>query len=153
MGLSENRGSKQKGATRGKFTREVQQNRISRIKIERYLEEWSYFGSVLALFKSVLGFDGSVSSPTCDYVTITSYNYTQVQLVDQQFQYEVLSKYIDYLPYYYRVSSCPRILKIDIKGFCPTSMGRVWIVRGQGACGGVRYFQGAQIRIMAQRGM
>jgi hypothetical protein len=34
-----------------KFTREVQQNRISRIKIERYLEEWSYFGSVLALFR------------------------------------------------------------------------------------------------------
>ena len=36
-----------KRSDKGKITREVQQNKISRIKIERYLEEWSYFGSIL----------------------------------------------------------------------------------------------------------
>lgn len=51
-------GIKVEMSDKGKITREVQQNRISRIKIERYLEVWSYFGSflgVLLLFWTLTG--------------------------------------------------------------------------------------------------
>ena len=54
-------GIKVERSDKGKITREVQRDKISRIKIERYLEAWSYFGSVLALSRSVLDSNGASS--------------------------------------------------------------------------------------------